>query len=112
MDIRYFRNGKMLLKHESMLPLLVKMGEDARAAKIIGITYLCDPSLYISLEEDILITRVAETSVKNAHKPAPFHAHSLYRYVRALLDEIHVRLLEHDKEKFSTFALFFDEKIQ
>lgn len=49
-----------------MLPPLVKLKTDRKAAKALGITHLDDSILYISSEEDMLfIIQAADAFLKN-----------------------------------------------
>lgn len=87
MNIRYIGVDRMMVKIQGVLLLLGKLVKDASVGKILGITHLDDPCLYISSEEDILlIIKAAYAIVKNDYKPAPLHAVSFYRRVRDLLD--------------------------
>lgn len=44
--IRYSTVFKMVIKRQSMLALLVKLGKNALAAKFLGSTYVDDTNLY------------------------------------------------------------------
>lgn len=44
-----------MMKHKDVLPLLLYLGRDEPAARILNSTHLDDPSLYISSKEDILL---------------------------------------------------------
>lgn len=93
---------------------LIKVGQDPSAAKSTGIVHLHDPSPYISSEKNMLLLRIqaADESVKNGYKQLIYHESYFHRQDWTLLDEIRVRPLEQDKDKFLTFALFLDTNVQ
>lgn len=69
--------GKMIIKHQGVLPLLGKLLKDTPAASNLRITHIDELSLYITSDEDILLmNQAAHALVKNDHKPAAFHANS------------------------------------
>lgn len=58
------------------------------------------------------MVQATDTFVRNIHKPTSFHAHHFYHHAIALLDELHVRHMKHNKERFPAFTLFLQTKIQ
>lgn len=110
--LRYIRDGKMMLNHQRTLSLFVKLVKCLPAAKTIGITHLVDLSLYTFSEEEIvLMIQPTDTFLKKDHETAPFHVNSFSKRARAFSNELPVRNLEQEKEKFPNFALFLDTKI-
>lgn len=80
------RAEKMMMKHQGVVRLFLKLGNDAPAAKTFVITHLDDAILCIFSEENILLMIQAAASLfNNNYKPAPFHAHSFYRHAWASL---------------------------
>lgn len=68
--IRYNRVGKMIIKHQCVLSLLVTLSIDAPAGKTFRITHHDDPSLYISSKDDILVmVQATDSFTRNDHKP-------------------------------------------
>lgn len=107
--IRCIIVGKMMVKHQGLLPLYDKLGNDAPAAKTLGTTTRVDPRLYISSEEDMpFMILAADAFVMYGHKPAPFHANTFYSHALALLDELLLHCLKQYKERYATHALFLD----
>lgn len=103
----------MMIKHKGVLPVLEKMCKNAPAAKCFGVKHLDDLGLYISPKMDILfMIYAADALVKTKHKPSPFHANSIYRHARALLNERYLCHLQHEKEKLPTLDFSQDTTIQ
>lgn len=68
--VRYVTVSKMMMHPGVVVPLLVKLGGSALAAKTLGIVHLGDRVLYISHEDDaLLIIQTAEVFVKNDYRP-------------------------------------------
>lgn len=110
--LRYVSACKKMIDHKVVLSLLVELNKDAPAKNILAITYLDDPSFYISSEQNrLLMNQAADTFSKNDYTPALSTQILFYRYTRALLDGLHARHLQQEKEKFPTFALFLGKKI-
>lgn len=53
--IRDIKLAQKIMKHQLMLPILWKMGNDAPAVKTLRITRLVDPSFYMSSEESFVL---------------------------------------------------------
>lgn len=51
---RYIIVGKIMIKHQGVLLLLVNLDREAPTAKIHGTMHLVDRRLYISFDKDIL----------------------------------------------------------
>lgn len=107
--IHYIRVIKMMSKHQSVLRYLVKLEKDALASKTLGTVHLDDGSRYIFSDGDIsLMFQADDSSAKNGHKPALFHAISIYRRSKSLLDLFHLGSLEQTKKRLPAFLLFLD----
>lgn len=64
-NMRYMSTGKMKIKNNAVLLLLLNLVEDAPAAKTITIMRDSDPLLYTASENDILLMiETADLSVK------------------------------------------------
>lgn len=112
-NIRYITLGERIFKRHRVLSLLEKLCKDASAAKTHGITLHVDLRIYIFCEEDIRLTiHAAYALIQNDQEPAFSLAKSLYRHGRALFDGFPVCHLEQGLEKFPTFALFIETKLQ
>lgn len=82
---RYIRVGKTMIKRQGVLPLLVKLAENAPLENTIGITYSDVSSIYVSSQEDIFLMNPAgDAFFENDHKTAAFHPYSFYRHTSAL----------------------------
>lgn len=67
----YIRVRKMSFKHQGLLCLSMKPGENASAANTFCITPLADQSLYIPSEEDnLIVIQTPDAFAKNSHMPA------------------------------------------
>lgn len=110
--IWYIRATKIMINYKGVLLLLGKLGKSDSPAKMLCITPPYDQSVHKSLREYMLIIiQGAAVLVENKQKAIPFHRKSFYKHARALLDELHVRYFEQEKERVPTFALFVDIKI-
>lgn len=54
----------------------------------------------------------ADAFIKNDHETAPFHANHFYRQTTSYFDELYICYLEREEERFPSFALYLDTKIQ
>lgn len=64
--ISYFTVGKIMIKHQSMLRLFMKLRKDDIAASTVCITYLGKKSLPISSEENVFfMIQTPDDSLKN-----------------------------------------------
>lgn len=110
--IRSIILDKMMIRHQGVFSILVRLGIDARAVKTFCTMHLDEQSHNRSSKPNILFSIwAADTFVKTDHNTAPLHDSFPHRRAKALLDELHLHYLQQDKEKLSIFALFVDTKI-
>lgn len=102
-----------MMKNSCSLSLFGSLDEDAPAAKTLGVTHHDDLSFAISSKEDVLpMIQTVDTFVKNNYKSPLCYPKTVYRHARTVLDEVCGHHIKQHKEKFPTFALFLDTKIQ
>lgn len=88
------------------------MDKNALAEITYGILQRQKSSLYMFPGQGIcLLIWAADSFDEKYHKPAPSTQLILYRHIKALRFELHVRLWEKDLKKIPTFALFPDVTI-
>lgn len=64
--------------------------------------------VFISIWDNIHFNiQAADSFVKKDHKRASYRASPYYRYERVLLDQLHVRHMDHGEKKFAPIALLF-----
>lgn len=88
-----------MVKNQDMFPLLRKLGENTLVPKSLLITYIDDPSFYVTSEEEIpLMIQASDTFVKSDHNPDFLRMDSIYRHVRVLSNKLHIRHLKRDRK--------------
>lgn len=109
---RYMCVGKMMMKIEGKLSLLVSLSMDAVVAKALGITHLIDPELKVSSEKYfILVIQVAETSPRALTIPlSSMPAHSIDKRGPCLTNFTFV-IWSKVKKNFHALRSFFQAKI-
>lgn len=84
--VRYIQAGKIVIKNQSVLVFLAKLGRNAPAARTLHITHPNDDSLYIFVAVDIfLMIEATDAFLMNEHKPIHFHASSFLKHAKATL---------------------------
>lgn len=101
------------LTHKAVLSLFKQLYKDTAVGRILGIILFDYGSLYISSKKEFFLTfQIAEEFVKNDRKPAPFHANSVWRHVRAFVDELYIGTLKQEKEIFPFLVMILNRQIQ
>lgn len=73
----------MMIKLQSVLPILRRLSKDSSGVKTLDMTYFGDRSINISSQKNIFVmTQAAAAFVKNDHRPAPSRKKLVYREAR------------------------------
>lgn len=87
---RYIRISRMMIEHQDILRLPVKVSEDPTATVPLGDTHFHEPNLYVSSQEqNFLRNQSTSALVINDHKTVPFHTRPCSRQIRELVDKLH-----------------------
>lgn len=74
--------------------------------KTLRFTHIDDLRSSISTEEDnVLVIQTTEADLRSSYEPVRFFVSFIYGYARALLDNLHIRNVEQDGERFPIFWL-------
>lgn len=106
--IGYTIVGKIMRKHQSMLPLLRKLEKNSLVGSTVGITHLSDSNLYIFAEKDVLLMILAtEVLAKNKiNSELPAEARFIDTPVLSLLSFCFTTCSQR-RETFPTFCAAF-----
>lgn len=110
---RYNKVGKPIVKHQRMLPVLFRLGNDAVVGNTLDTTAHNDPRHYISPQIDVFVLiQATDALVENNHNAAYLLASSIRRQARTISHELGVWYFKKDDEQFPIFVLFLNIKPQ